>query len=145
MSTDPLDVEGVLSELNNDPDNWTGLSPDTVLGHMHLHVANIPEAEEFYTNIIGFEVMVRFHASASFLSAGGYHHHLGINTWNGVGAPPPPSKAVGLRYFVIRLPDDEEKEKLIIRLEQANISFERHADDLLVRDPSQNGVRFTVK
>jgi catechol 2,3-dioxygenase len=145
MGTDPLDYDGILAELKNDFGAWAGLPPDTILGHMHLHVADIPEAEEFYANIIGFDVMVRYHTNASFLSAGGYHHHLGINTWNGVGAPPPPPDAVGLRYFVVQLPSNEEKEKLITRLETANISFEKRADGLFVRDPSQNGLVFSVR
>jgi catechol 2,3-dioxygenase len=88
--------------------------------------------------------MVRYHGSASFLSAGGYHHHLGINTWNGIGAPPPPPDAVGLRYFVVQLPTGKEKENLINRLEKADISFDLTENDVFVRDSSQNGVKFVV-
>ena len=111
---------------------------------MHLHVANIPEAEAFYTEVIGFDLMLRYHVSASFLSAGGYHHHLGINTWNGVGAPPPPPGAVGLRYFVVQLPNDEEKANLIARLENEDVAFELRENRVIVCDPSQNELQFTV-
>ncbi len=145
MGTDPLDTQGILAELQNDSGNWVGLAPATVLGHMHLHVANIPEAEAFYTDVIGFDLILSYGPSASFLSAGGYHHHLGINTWNGVDAPPPPPNAVGLRYFVIQVPNDEEKEKLITRLEKANVAFELGPEGLFVRDPSQNSLLFVAK
>lgn len=145
MGTDPLDYQGILSELQHDSNPWAGLAPGTILGHMHLHVASIPEAEKFYSDIIGFDVMVRYHPSASFLSAGGYHHHLGVNTWNGVNAPPPPPNAVGLRYFVVQLPTDEAKENLILRLEKADVTFELRENKVVVRDPSQNELMFTVK
>jgi len=144
MGTDPLDYEGILAEIRNDPSTWTGMAPATTLGHMHLHVANIPEAEAFYTKAIGFDLMLRYHVSASFLSAGGYHHHLGINTWNGVGAPPPPPDGVGLRYFVVQLPNEREKESLITRLNHADVAFEREENGIIVRDPSQNELHFTV-
>jgi catechol 2,3-dioxygenase len=112
---------------------------------MHLHVANIPEAEAFYTKAIGFDLILDYRGVASFFSAGGYHHHVAVNTWNGVDAPPPPPDAVGLRYFVVQLPNQDEQTKLIARLEKANVSFEARKDGLFVRDPSQNGLMFTVR
>ena len=144
MGTDPLDYQGLVAELKEDSGLWDGLPPGTILGHMHLHVANIPEAEAFYSGVIGFDVMARYQPSASFMSAGGYHHHLGVNTWNGVGAPPPPPDAVGLRYFVVRLPSEPEQEKLIVRLDKAKVPFERRENKVVVRDPSQNELRFMV-
>lgn len=144
MGTDPLDYNGILTELKNGSGIWAGLPSETRLGHMHLHVANISEAEEFYADVVGFEVVVRYHASASFFAAGGYHHHLGINTWNGIGAPPPPPNTVGLRYFVVRLPNEQEQEKLVARLERADATFERRENVVVVHDPAQNELRFTV-
>lgn len=144
MGVDPLDYRAILAESQNDPQPWSGLHPDTVLGHMHLHVAHIPEAEAFYTQVLGFGLVLRYHGAASFFSAGGYHHHLGVNTWNGVGVPPPPPDAVGLRYFVVQLPDDEEQARLIARLEAANVAYELREDGLWARDPSQNGILFAV-
>lgn len=95
MAVDPLDIRGVLAELEADRTPGPGLHPGTVLGHMQVHVADIAVAEAFYTQAVGFEMIVRYGGSASFLAAGGYHHHLGINTWNGVGAPPPTSRRGG--------------------------------------------------
>jgi catechol 2,3-dioxygenase len=145
MGTEALDYQGILAELENDPSPWTGLRPDTTLGHMHLHVAHLPEAQAFYENVLGLDTMVVIPGSAVFLSAGGYHHHLGINTWNGVGVPPPPPDTVGLRYFTVQLPDEEEQAGLADRLEQAGVPFETHEDGFLVRDPSQNALVFTVR
>jgi catechol 2,3-dioxygenase len=144
MATDPLDIEGVLAELEGQADPWSGLAPQTVLGHMHLHVANIAQAEAFYQGVIGFAVMLRYGPTASFLAAGGYHHHLGVNTWAGVGAPPPPADAVGLRWFVICLPDQAELNRTVDRVRQAGVDVEERPEGLLVRDPSQNGVILTT-
>jgi catechol 2,3-dioxygenase len=144
MATDPLDVEALLAEAMEQPGQWPGLDPATVLGHMHLHVANIPQAEAFYVNVIGFERVTAM-PSATFVSAGGYHHHLGFNTWLGVGAPPPPANAVGLRYFVIYLPDEAAMNEVLTRVRQANITMEQTPTGYLVRDPSQNGVMLVVR
>ena len=144
MVTDPLDVAGILAELAGQDEPWSGLPPETILGHIHLHVADIVQAETFYREVIGFELMQRFGASASFLSAGGYHHHLGINTWAGVGASPPPSDAVGLRWYVIGLPDQAELNRVVDRVKQAGVEWEEHAIGLLVRDPSQNSFILTA-
>jgi catechol 2,3-dioxygenase len=112
---------------------------------MHLHVAHLPQAQAFYEEVLGLDLVVVIPGSAAFLSAGGYHHHVGINTWNGVGAPPPPPDAVGLRYFTLQLPDEEEQARLVSRLERAGVPVEAHEEGLLVRDPSQNGLIFTVR
>ena len=100
MATDPLDLEGVHDEPGADAP-WTGLDAGTVIGHVHLHVPHLETAEAFYCERIGFSPMVRGYPGALFVAAGGYHHHLGLNTWMGVGAPPPPKDAVGLRRFTI--------------------------------------------
>ena len=100
MATDPLDLQGVHDEPGAGTP-WNGLEPGTVIGHVHLHVAHLDTAEAFYGGRIGFEPMVRGYPGALFMAAGGYHHHLGLNTWIGVGAPPPPENAVGLRSFTI--------------------------------------------
>ncbi|MCG3209196.1 MAG: Catechol-2,3-dioxygenase [Anaerolineae bacterium] len=144
MVTDPLDTDAILAELDGPPDESVGLHPDTVLGHMHVHVSSLLPAEEFYQNVIGFELMQHFGGQAAFLSAGGYHHHLGINTWAGVGAPPPPADAVGLRYFVVELPDEAELNRLVERARRANWPFEEQADGIFGRDPSQNGILITA-
>jgi catechol 2,3-dioxygenase len=144
MGTEALDYQGILAELEDDPSPWAGLHPDTVLGHVHLHVAHLPQAQAFYEEVLGLDLVVLIPGSAAFLSAGGYHHHVGINTWNGVGALPPPPDAVGLRYFTLQLPDEEEQARLVARLERAGVPVEAREEGLLVRDPSQNGLVFTV-
>jgi catechol 2,3-dioxygenase len=144
MATDPLDYQGILAELDGSSVTWTGLQPDTILGHIHLHVADLAAATTFYEEVLGFDLVSSLGGTASFLSAGGYHHHVALNTWNGVGAPPPPPDAVGLRYFVVQLPDQEELARLRARLEEAALSFEVRDDGLFVRDPSRNGLLFAV-
>lgn len=101
MATDPLDLEGVAKEAGAELP-WTGLEAGTVIGHVHLHVASLVDAERLYCGTVGFEPMVRAYPGALFVAAGGYHHHLGLNTWVGEGAPPPPENAVGLRRFSVR-------------------------------------------
>jgi catechol 2,3-dioxygenase len=144
MGTEPLDYQGILNEESGDQREWIGLDSQARLGHMHLHVANLAEATEFYENVIGFDFLLSYLGSASFLSAGGYHHHIGLNTWNGIGAPPPPADTVGLRYFTVKLVEEDERERLIQRLHHANVPFEFHVEGLLVRDPSQNGILFVI-
>ena len=100
MATDPLDLQSVANEPGAER-LWTGLEAGTVIGHVHLHVASLVEAERLYCGSVGFEPMVRTYPGALFVAAGGYHHHLGLNTWMGEGAPPPPEHAVGLRSFTV--------------------------------------------
>jgi len=142
MGTDRLDVDGLMAELDGQDGIRDGLHADTVIGHMHLHVADLDSAERFYSDVLGFDLMLRYGPSASFVSAGGYHHHIGLNTWAGVGAPPPPPDAPGLEHFVIHLPDADALEAVLDRLRQANVDIAESDDGFLVRDPSQNGVLF---
>lgn len=100
MATDPLDLDGVFDEPGADA-AWAGLDAGTVIGHVHLHVGDLEAAEALYCGRIGFEPTVRGYPGALFVAAGGYHHHLGLNTWAGIGAPPAPPNAAGLRAFSI--------------------------------------------
>jgi catechol 2,3-dioxygenase len=100
MATDPLDLQALYEEPGAETP-WQGLEAGTIMGHVHLHVPHLDTAESFYCDRIGFDPIVRRYPGALFVSAGGYHHHLGLNTWVGVGAPPPPENAVGLRSFTI--------------------------------------------
>jgi catechol 2,3-dioxygenase len=142
MDTLPLDFQGILAELEGEQSAWTGLAPETVLGHVHLHVGDLAAVETFYRDVVGFDLMVNYGGSALFFSAGGYHHHLGANTWAGVGAPPPPPNSVGLRYFEVQLANGEEREQLLARLQAGSVAYEEWGRDLLVRDPSHNGLLF---
>lgn len=144
MATLPVDVRGVMSELENETDIWQGLHRDTVLGHMHLKVADVARDAAFYRDVLGFDEMANL-GSAAFLSAGGYHHHLGMNVWESANASPPPPDAVGLQYFTVRLPDAAELARVTNRLQQAGARLEETDAGLLVRDPSQNGVALTTE
>ncbi|MEW5987172.1 MAG: VOC family protein [Chloroflexota bacterium] len=139
MASDPLDMDGIMAELNGRDEAWSGLYPQTTIGHIHLHVSHIPAAEAFYTNVLGFDLILRWH-QAGFVSAGGYHHHIGYNTWAGVGAPPPPPDAVGLRWFEICLPDEDALKVVAGRVRQAGWPLEERAEGLFLRDPAQNGI-----
>ena len=143
MGTEQLDIDGILAELHTPSSEWTGLAAGTVLGHMHLKVANISASKAFYVDVLGFDVMAAM-GSALFLSAGGYHHHLGMNIWESANAPAAPADAVGLREFVVHLHSQAELDKVLARVRAANIPIEEHASGWLVRDPAQNAVILTA-
>jgi catechol 2,3-dioxygenase len=144
MDSLPLDLQRLYDEAVAEDQPWAGLDPETRLGHVHLHVADLDAAVRFYTTLIGFDLVVRLADSAAFLSAGGYHHHLGLNTWAGVGAPPPPPDAVGLRGFTIALPSEAERERVLARLRAAEIPLTEYAGLPEARDPSGNAVWLDV-
>ncbi len=140
MSTLPLDLRGLLAELSG-TERLEPLAPSgTRVGHVHLQVSDLESAEAFYSGILGFDVMVRGYPGALFVSAGGYHHHLGLNTWQSRGATPPAPGAVGLRNFEVLLPDAEALEQVLARVREARIATEPYGDAVLIRDPSGNGV-----
>lgn len=145
MVVDPLDSDGILAELGENQVEWHGLPAETRIGHMHLRVARIQEAEEFYIRVIGFDLMARYGSSASFLSAGGYHHHLGINTWESLNAPPPPTNAVGMESYSIELPDEERQAEVRQRVDSAGIEHEMSDGRLSVQDPSGNQIQFIIR
>lgn len=140
MVSDPLDLEGILAELAVQPEPWTGLAAQTTIGHVHLHVARIPAAETFYCGVLGFELMQHYGPSASFVSAGGYHHHIGLNTWAGLDAPAPPAEAIGLRYFTIHLPDQAALTRASERIKSAGAEYKEKEGVVFLRDPAGNGV-----
>jgi catechol 2,3-dioxygenase len=140
MGIEALDLNDVLAELNQTDKEWAGLDSATQIGHVHLHVADLDKAEDFYANVLGFDVMMRYGAMASFLSVGGYHHHLGINTWQGVGASTPPPNSIGLRHYAIQLPSSQDLAALATRLNDAEIAFTQTDTTILVHDPAGNGI-----
>lgn len=145
MDTLPLDFEGILAAAGGNGSGQYSVPAETVMGHVHLHVAQIPATVDFYRDVVGFDLVAQFGNSAVFLSAGGYHHHLGSNTWAGVGAPPPPEGSVGLRHYTVLLPDQTALKGLVNRLQAAQIAFERVAGGLTVRDPAQNKIFFVQR
>lgn len=140
MKTDPLDGPGLLAEAQGAPDGGGELPPETRIGHIHLHVRAIDEARQFYVDVLGFQETARMGTSALFVSAGGYHHHVGLNTWNGVGAPAPRAGSQGLRRYEVLLPDEAEVERVASRLRNAGIAVERGDEGLETADPSGNQI-----
>jgi catechol 2,3-dioxygenase len=140
MATIPLDLQNLLSELNGVADVDPLAPTGTTMGHVHLQVSDLAEAEAFYAGVLGFEVTVRAYPGALFVSAGGYHHHIGLNTWHSRGAAPGPPGAVGLRSFEVLLPTPDELETVLARVRGAGLDSEPAGDGHLVHDPSGNGV-----
>ncbi len=142
---EPLDVEALFTHLKDDDRLDQPVPPETRIGHMHLHVRDVDEAVDFYHGVIGFDVMGLAKAyQMGFVSAGGYHHHLGLNTWQGRGAPPPPPDAVGLNYYTIDLPNQQAYDEVVARVDAAGIPSNQTEAGLFLQDPSQNGVVLRV-
>lgn len=139
MDTLPLDLDGVLGELRREDAN-AAMPAGTRIGHVHLNVGDLTAAEAFYSGALGFEVTVRGYPGALFVSAGGYHHHLGLNTWAGQGAPPPPAGSRGLRQFEIRLSAPDHLAAEEDRLREAGFEPVREDGRVRVTDPAGNGV-----
>ncbi|MCC6499409.1 MAG: VOC family protein [Anaerolineales bacterium] len=140
-----LDVDALFDHIQEGDRLDAPVPPELKIGHVHLHVRDVDEAVDFYHGVIGFDVMgVAKPFQMGFVSAGGYHHHLGLNTWQGRGAPPPPPDAVGLRHFTIDLPTQAAYDEVVARADAAGIPSNRTEAGLLLRDPSQNGVILRV-
>jgi catechol 2,3-dioxygenase len=141
MTTMPLDVESLLGELQ-DPQSepFEGLPDGTTMGHVHLRVADVPETVRFYGDVLGMGLMAQLGPMAAFLSAGGYHHHIGGNTWESRGASPAPEGSATLRHATIVLPDQAELDAVVARVADAGQEPEAREDGVLVRDPSQNAL-----
>ncbi|MFC4558344.1 VOC family protein [Virgibacillus kekensis] len=143
MAVDPLDFENLLSSIN--PSNlWKGMPKDTVMGHIHLHVSELTKTEEFYVKGLGFDVVNRFGRQALFLSTGKYHHHIGVNTWNGVGAPQPPENSVGMESFTLILPDEDAIKETVDNLQKIGVAVTEEDGRLITYDPSGNRVALAV-
>ena len=140
MDTLPLDLDSVIGELR-DATELQQLAPaGTRIGHVHLQVSDLGDAERFYNGVLGFDVVVRGYPGALFVSAGGYHHHIGLNTWNSLRAGPPAPGSVGLRNFEVALPGREALEQVLERVRDAGIEIQDSGEGSLIRDPSGNGV-----
>src|SRR5689334_5260794 len=139
MDTLPLDLDGVLGELRRE-DAAAPMPPGTRMGHVHLNVGDLTATEAFYSGTLGFDVTVRGYPGALFVSAGGYHHHLGLNTWAGEGAPAAPAGTRGLRQFEVVLPDGAALGAEQDRLREAGFEPALEEGGVRVTDPSGNVV-----
>lgn len=143
MSSDPVDVDSLFALAANEP--WQGLPAGTVIGHVHFHVRSLEESRRFYTGVLGFDIVGNFaNMSALFVSAGGYHHHIGLNIWAGAGAPVNPDNATGIDYFTIIYDGKEPLEQAVEQLRQSNASIEQQGTDWFTVDPQNIRIRLTT-
>ncbi len=143
MATDPVDIAGLI-ELGQH-ESWNVLPAGTHVGHIHLQIGAIPAASHFYHTILGFDITTSM-SSALFVSAGGYHHHIGLNTWQSRGAGAAPEDTAGLKTFVIALPSRVALHEVQARLDAHNYSFQQIDEDtILVDDPWHNHIQLKVE
>jgi catechol 2,3-dioxygenase len=133
MTVDPMDVESVIAAGRESSAPWTGLAPETTVGHVHFTVSNLERAVAFYRDVVGFDVMMRIPSLAA-VSAGGYHHHLNLNTWAGEGAPGDSEQMAGLVGWELRVPGAQARRALIDRLAGAG-ALSAASDRVGARDP----------
>lgn len=141
MATLSIDAQGVLKDGANT--KWTGLPEETVMGHIHLHVADLEAAEKFY-NALGFEVVTPY-PGALFMATGKYHHHIGLNTWAGEGAPAAPENVAGLEAYTLVYPNDKELNTAIEKLKSIEVTVLEEKGHVITKDPSQNKIKLIVK
>lgn len=141
MATDPLDGEGIVAE--SEGQEWNGLPAGTLMGHVHLHVANLEETEVFY-NALGFEVVTNY-PQALFMSNGKYHHHIGLNTWHGGGAARPSENSAGLQSYTLVYPTAPVLKEAIDKVETLGSQVTTREHDFIVEDPSGNRIVLRVE
>ncbi|RDW17275.1 VOC family protein [Oceanobacillus chungangensis] len=143
MAVDPLDFETLLKNVV--PENhWKGIPEKTVMGHIHLHVSELTKTEEFYVKGLGFDVVNRYGGQALFLSTEKYHHHIGVNTWNGVGAPQPSENSVGMEFYTLIYPNEEAVKETIGNLQNIGAPVTEEDGRYITYDPSGNRIELAV-
>ncbi|MFC4024417.1 VOC family protein [Oceanobacillus longus] len=143
MTVDQLDFEDLSTSLIPGQ-SWSGLPAETVMGHIHLHVSELEKTEQFYREGLGFDVVNRYGGQALFISTGNYHHHIGLNTWNGVGAPTPPANSPGLESFTLILPNVEARNQVVGHLISIGASVAEENDTFITHDPSGNRIVLAI-
>lgn len=142
MVSEPLDYEGLIKLAGEDKWNKTPL--DTIIGHIHLHVGDLDKAREFYCDGLGFDLAMEAGTSAIFLSTGGYHHHIGLNIWNGRNVEPLPDNSVGMKYYTLQFPDDASRDNKINNLRNLGYQVIKEDKDIFTKDPSKNIIKLTI-
>jgi catechol 2,3-dioxygenase len=125
------------------------IDPQTRIGHVHLKVSDLAHSISFYTDILGFEITGRLGTQAAFLSAGGYHHHIGLNTWESAGGSPPPATSTGLYHFAVLVPTREELARALKRLVKHEWPIDGMSDHgvseaIYLKDPDGNGIEISA-
>jgi catechol 2,3-dioxygenase len=144
MGTDELDLDGVLGELEGLTSVGEKIDPAASIGHIHLQVSHLEDSIRFYTRVLGFDLMQRYGPAAAFVSAGRYHHHIGLNSWAGEGIASPPPGAAGLRWFSLVLPDATSIQACAARVRAAGMLLEERPEGFFGRDPSKIGYLLTT-
>lgn len=144
MAVDPIDAAGLVQAAEQGGQVFQGMPDGTVMGHIHLHVSNLAEAKDFYVDGLGFEVVSAMGGQALFLADQKYHHHIGLNVWNGVGIPALPESTAGLRYYTLILDSEEKRQETVQRLQALGAEAAEHSEYVEVKDPSGNNIRLTV-
>ncbi|TVR73825.1 MAG: VOC family protein [Sphaerobacteraceae bacterium] len=144
MGVEPVDIRGLLEAAEQARDPWTGMPPGTTLGHIHLQVTDIEATATFYRDILGFDIVARM-PSALFMSAGGYHHHIGANIWHSRNAEPAPAEHVQLVSYSIVLPNRSSFDQVLERLKQAGIPVDTGDTTATLRDPTGIELQLTVQ
>jgi catechol 2,3-dioxygenase len=139
----PLDLNGLLDTVAGEP-LQAAADPGLTVGHLHLHVGDVDRAIAFYRDVLGFEVMTRM-PTAAFMAADGYHHHVAVNVWRGMGVPPAPAATVGLRHWTVVFETAPALADVLARVEAAGIATEPYAGGVLVRDPWGIAVLLTAR
>ncbi|MEN0589699.1 VOC family protein [Kurthia gibsonii] len=141
MTTDPVQFQSVLREADG---TWSGLPIDTVMGHIHLSVRNLQESEDFYTSLLDYAVVSRYGGQALFISTGGYHHHIGLNTWHSEGAEALPKDAVGIQSYTVQLPDQDYAVNLKKRFVKQNMEIKEQENIFSIIEPNGIEAKFTI-
>ncbi|MCR6109322.1 VOC family protein [Bacillus sp. A301a_S52] len=142
MATDPLNAETVLDAGKHLP--WSGMPSQTVLGHLHLQVADLKQAEHFYCAGLGFNIVSQFGEQALFISSGDYHHHMGLNTWASKNAPSAPENSVGIKSFAVFYPNEVRRIKAVDRLRSQERIVNHEGDVFVVTDPFNNKIQLVI-
>ena len=143
MTTIRLDIQNLLTSIKPGG-KWEGMPQGTVMGHIHLHVAELEKTEEFYIKGLGLGVVNRFAGQALFMSDEKYHHHVAINVWNGVGAPKPAENSVGLESFTLIFADEQKRQETINNLQEIAAPVIEEKNQWITQDPSGNRVVLAV-
>jgi len=142
METKALDMEALLEE--SEGISLAELPSDTLIGHIHLHVADLEASKQFYCDGLGFRVVSHYGSQALFISTGGYHHHIGLNVWNGIGVPAPDENSVGLKWMTLVYPDEVTRLQVVERLQHMGAFVEKRAGEIVAQDPSGTRIKLII-
>ena len=141
MVTEALDYISIIDTTGDK--EWEGAPPETIIGHIHLHVADLDKSLKFY-EALDFNLVQAMRNQAYFISTGGYHHHIGFNIWNGKGAAPLPDNSVGMKYYTLKYPSKEMLKDVLNRLKTLDYKYVEEGDSIFIHDPSLNLIQMKL-